>query len=86
VNSVSTAPSAIPTAAPRGAPAENVANAAERARDGGNEWAKIPTYDNLVHASEWDDLQRTAAGMIAADPKPWKPRRTSRVNSSGEAD
>lgn len=37
-------PNCSPTAPPTGAPAENVANASERAREGGKAWARIPSY------------------------------------------
>lgn len=34
----------MPTAAPTGAPAENVANARDRVREGGNACASMPSY------------------------------------------
>lgn len=41
---VNMAPNVFPIAAPRGAPAANVANAMDRIFDGGNECARIPSY------------------------------------------
>lgn len=58
--SVSTPPNTCPSAPPIGAPAENVANAVLRARDGGKEWANIPI----------------AAGTVEAGPAPAMARRT----------
>jgi len=40
-------PMTNPNAPPIGAPAANVVKAMVRARDGGNEWARIPSYDEL---------------------------------------
>lgn len=37
----------LPKAPPRGAPAAKVANAIDRAREGGNEWAKVPNWDDV---------------------------------------
>ena len=44
VNSVKAPPMVLPAPAPRAAPDENVANARERAREGGNACARIPTW------------------------------------------
>jgi len=44
VNSVNAPPSADPNTAPTGAPAEKVANARDRTRDGGNACARMPSY------------------------------------------
>ena len=41
-------PKSEPKTAPMGAPAAKVANANALARDGGNEWAKIPSYDKIM--------------------------------------
>lgn len=43
VNSVKMPPTAVPNTAPTGAPAENVAKASDRLREGGNACAKIPS-------------------------------------------
>ena len=42
--SVNTPPNAVPNTAPTGAPAEKVANAKDRAREGGNARARMPSY------------------------------------------
>lgn len=44
VNSVKTPPTFELKTAPRAWPAENVANAKVRAREGGNAWARIPSW------------------------------------------
>ena len=51
MNSVNTPPSADPNKAPIGAPAEKVANARDRAWDGGNACARIPSYIKSKEAS-----------------------------------
>ena len=65
-------PSCMPTAPPTGAPAENVANATERACEGGNECASIPIYVlvNMIDLGgvNWNLL--TDAGTKAAGPSP----------------
>jgi len=43
VNSVKTPPTAVPKTAPTGAPAEKVANASDRLREGGKACANIPS-------------------------------------------
>jgi len=53
VNSVNTPPSAVPNTAPTGAPAEKVANARDRARDGGNACARMPSYTQSKEASRF---------------------------------
>lgn len=40
---VRTAPRVLPTAAPKGAPAANVAKATDLILEGGNAWARIPS-------------------------------------------
>ena len=44
VSCVRTPPTALPIAAPTGAPAAKVANAMERMGDGGNVCARIPSW------------------------------------------
>ena len=53
MNSVNTPPSAVPNTAPIGAPAEKVANARDRARDGGNACARMPSYIKSKEASRF---------------------------------
>ena len=55
MNSVNTPPSADPNTAPTGAPAEKVANARDRARDGGNACARMPSYIKSNEASRFLD-------------------------------
>ena len=66
----------LPTAAPTGAPAAKVAKAIDRMGEGGNVWARIPSWREI--SIPWIGLAKsilTAAGTEAAGPKPWKPRR-----------
>ena len=44
---VRTPPTVDPMTPPRGAPAEKVANANDRARDGGKASARIPSYEKF---------------------------------------
>ena len=77
-------PRTKPRAAPVGAPAENVENAIDRMLDGGNACAKMPicvTRSNYLYIIS-QGKERTAEGMVAAVPIPWKPRRISIVTSS----
>jgi hypothetical protein len=48
--SVSIPPKTVPNAPPIGAPAAKVANAVERAREGGNARARIPSWKKNVVA------------------------------------
>ena len=75
MNSVNTPPSAVPNTAPTGAPAEKVANAKDRARDGGNACARMPSYIKSNEASRFWTItfgkkSRTDAGIVAAAPIP----------------
>jgi hypothetical protein len=44
VSCVRTAPMVMPKEAPTGAPAEKVAKAKDRIREGGNAWARMPSW------------------------------------------
>jgi hypothetical protein len=83
VTSVSRPPSAIPKAAPTGAPDANVANAIERACEGGNARARIPIYAQISMHRQKVDRMRTEAGIVAAAPTPWIPLRISSIIASG---
>ena len=69
MNSVNTPPSADPNTAPTGAPAEKVANARDRARDGGNACARMPTYIKLNKTSRlfqrWDMERNNAQKRVS---------------------
>ena len=57
------APRVFPTAAPRGAPAAKVANATDLILDGGNAWARIPSWvKDMGHGVTGDMMIRTNAG------------------------
>ena len=85
---VSTPPMIMPTAPPTGAPAEKVAKATERAREGGKACARMPSWGRggvgRQAMERGDGTGRTEAGTTAAPPMPWKARRTSIVISSLE--
>jgi hypothetical protein len=60
----------MPKDAPTGAPAENVAKAKDRIREGGKAWARMPSWSDVSQSSGKRRCGRTDAGMLAAEPAP----------------
>jgi len=83
-----TLPTIVAIAAPRGAPAANVANATERECPSNDE-AKIPScraetfYENFALQ---DNASLTDAGMTIAPPTPCKPRRIKSSTPATKSD
>jgi hypothetical protein len=60
----------MPKEAPTGAPAEKVAKAKDRIREGGKACARMPSWIDVSQSLDERRRDRTDAGMLAAEPAP----------------